>query len=61
MLTCKQATKLMSEKQDRVLSRPERFSLRIHLLMCAGCRNFDKQMNFIRQACRRIGGGQRKP
>lgn len=56
MLDCKQTTKLLSEKQDRPLSFRERISLRIHLMLCAGCTNYDKQMNLIRKACRHIGG-----
>lgn len=56
MLTCKQATKVMSQAQDRPLSLKERLHLRLHLMMCRGCTRFEKQMRFIRGACRRIGG-----
>jgi hypothetical protein len=57
MLNCKQTTQLLSEKQDRPLSFRERVALRLHLMMCSGCTNYDRQMEFIRKACRRIGGG----
>lgn len=60
MLNCKQTTKLLSEKQDRPLSFRERFALRLHLMMCSGCTNYDRQLEFIRKACRRIGGGDAK-
>ncbi|WP_260292605.1 zf-HC2 domain-containing protein [Sedimenticola hydrogenitrophicus] len=60
MLNCKQTTKLLSEKQDRPLSYRERLALRLHLIMCSGCTNYDRQMEFIRKACRRIGGGDAK-
>ncbi len=51
MLTCKEATHLMSEAQDRTLTRVQRLSLRLHLLICRGCRNFQRQMLFLRRAC----------
>ncbi|WP_127476115.1 zf-HC2 domain-containing protein [Sulfurivermis fontis] len=57
MLTCKHATKLMSQAQDRPLTLRERIGLRLHLMMCSGCTQFERQLHFIRTACRRIGGG----
>jgi len=53
MLSCKEATRLMSEAQDRNLKAGERVSLELHLAMCKGCRNFKQQINFLREACRR--------
>ncbi|QID18251.1 zf-HC2 domain-containing protein [Nitrogeniibacter mangrovi] len=52
MLSCKDATRLMSEARDRDLSLRDRLRLRLHLAICAGCANFDKQMDFLRRACR---------
>jgi len=52
MLSCKEATKLMSAAQDRPLSMSEKMQLRIHLMMCAGCVRFREQMDFLRQACK---------
>lgn len=52
MLSCKDATRLLSEAQDRKLGLSERMSLEIHLAICHGCNNFGKQMRFLRQACR---------
>jgi predicted anti-sigma-YlaC factor YlaD len=57
MLNCKQATKLMSKEQDTPLSLSESLSLRFHLMMCSGCRNYNKQLESIRKACQRLGGG----
>ncbi|MCH2220098.1 MAG: zf-HC2 domain-containing protein [Dechloromonas sp.] len=54
MLTCKDATRLMSEAQDRPLSVGEKLQLEVHLAMCRGCSNFREQMNFLRLACRRF-------
>ncbi len=53
MLTCKEVTHLLSEGQDRKLTVAERVRLEMHLLMCEGCSNFRKQMDFLRAACRR--------
>ncbi len=60
MMNCKQATYLMSQSQDRQLSRWQNIALRMHLLICTGCNNFNRQLDFIRDACRRIGGNQER-
>lgn len=53
MLSCKDVSRLLSESQDRRLSVSERLKLEMHLAMCRGCSNFRKQMDFLRDACRR--------
>ncbi len=58
MLSCKDVTHLLSEAQDRKLLLPEKLHLEMHLAMCKGCRNYRKQMNFLREACRRLGERQ---
>lgn len=58
MLSCKEATHLMSEAQERDLSLGERLQLKLHLAICDGCTNFRRQMNFLRQACRRYRNRQ---
>lgn len=57
MLTCKQATALMSQEQDRPLALGERFLLRLHVWICDGCANYRRQMAVLRRACRRFGSG----
>ncbi len=52
MLNCRNATKLMSESQDRALTLAERVSLKLHIMMCSGCRNFRGQMDAIRLMAR---------
>lgn len=49
-LNCVQATRLMSESQDRELSVSERTVLRMHTWICSGCRTFSGQVGFLRQA-----------
>ena len=57
MLSCKQATELMSQEQDRRLSLAERLGLRLHVLICGACNNYRRQMSVLRDACRRFGSG----
>lgn len=57
MLSCREATRLMSEQLDRELPVGERAKLSVHLAICSGCRNFRRQMDFLRQACTRLGKG----
>jgi predicted anti-sigma-YlaC factor YlaD len=52
--TCKEVHRLTSEGLDRKLSVVERTRVRLHLALCAGCRNFDHQMRLIRNAMRRF-------
>ncbi|MBK7956214.1 MAG: zf-HC2 domain-containing protein [Candidatus Accumulibacter sp.] len=51
MMNCKQAVRLMSDEMDRDLPGGERFALRLHTLICTGCRNYRQQLSFLRQAC----------
>jgi hypothetical protein len=48
MLNCFQASRLLSEAQERPLTLPERIGLGIHLSWCSGCRNFRRHMHAIR-------------
>lgn len=54
MMTCKDATRRISEQLDRPLSTAERIGLRLHLMMCRGCRNFQDNMRFMRSALSRV-------
>ena len=47
MMNCKEATRLLSEKKDRPLSAQEKMALKFHTMICAGCRNFGKQMDAL--------------
>ena len=53
-MNCKQATRLMSEGQDRSLSKLERTALRLHFLICKGCKNYNRHLAFIREAMQRL-------
>jgi hypothetical protein len=54
VLSCKEVSRLLSEARERRLGLWERVELRLHLMMCAGCNNFRKQMDFISTAMRRF-------
>ncbi|SDL37393.1 Putative zinc-finger [Franzmannia pantelleriensis] len=54
MMMCKEATRLMSLKQDRRLTFQERLSLRLHLAMCGACRECDRQFSLLNQAGQRF-------
>jgi len=47
-MTCKHATLLLSESEERQLSSRERWGLRFHVVICAACRRFKKQLQFLR-------------
>jgi hypothetical protein len=52
MLNCREATRLMSEQQERSLGTREKLELQVHLMLCKGCKNFSLQMPFLRQTMR---------
>jgi predicted anti-sigma-YlaC factor YlaD len=52
MITCKEVSALVSQALDRRLGLMERWRLRVHLKACEACRNFQKQMSFLREAIR---------
>lgn len=49
MLSCKQASRLISQSLDRKLSLRERIGVRLHLLICDVCTRFSKQLRMMRQ------------
>lgn len=57
MLNCHNATQLCSDEQDRELTMAERMGLGMHTMMCKGCKNYRKQMSFLRMAAKRYAEG----
>ena len=53
-LSCKEATRLMSQAEDRELSPQERAALKAHLAICKACRAANDQMQQLRRALRRL-------
>jgi hypothetical protein len=52
--SCKEVSHLVSQGLDRVLGLGERLRLRAHLAICNGCRNFRRQLEFLRTAVRKL-------
>ncbi|MBL0085735.1 MAG: zf-HC2 domain-containing protein [Ideonella sp.] len=48
--TCRDVTRLVLEGEDRALTRPERWSMRLHWLICSACSNFRQQAGTMRVA-----------
>ena len=48
--TCRETSALLSQRQDRALGLAERVGLYVHLAACAGCRQFSRQLAFMRAA-----------
>jgi len=57
MMNCQQATQLISQAQERQLSLSEKVSLKVHLMMCSGCKNFSLQIPFLSQAMKAYAKG----
>lgn len=58
MLNCHKATELMSASQERPLTVRERLRLKLHRAICSGCRQFSRQLGFVRKAAREYGKGE---
>ena len=53
MVTCKDASRLLSQAEDRRLTLIERIKLRVHLAVCDACSRFSVQLAFMRRTMRR--------
>ena len=59
--TCRETSALLSQAQDRSLTLFERIGLRLHLVACNGCREFGRQLAFMRAAVKRYLDGTGRP
>lgn len=59
-LDCKEASRLLSERQDKELPAAEQARLRLHMVLCDACRNVSEQFDFIRRAMRRLSDDESK-
>ena len=60
-LSCKEAARLMSHRQDRALSEVETEDLKGHLFVCLSCRNFGNQLTFLRTLAHRYANDGPSP
>lgn len=58
MLNCHEVTRLASERQERSLIAREKLELKMHLLMCRGCRNFVRHMQTLSRITRAYAQGE---
>lgn len=54
MASCKKASQLLSQQQDRSLGPLERLGLVTHLAICDRCRRIGRQIEFLRLAVQRF-------
>jgi predicted anti-sigma-YlaC factor YlaD len=54
MLTCNQASQLISQSLDCPLTLTKRIQLRLHLVICDACRHFKKQVTLLQAALIRL-------
>lgn len=59
--SCQEVSRLLSSGLDDRLPAADRARLRLHLVMCQACRNVSEQMQFLRQAMKRLGEQDRDP
>lgn len=52
-LSCREASRLISESKDRTLGLTEQVSLRLHMGLCTACTRFNRQLDFLREALQR--------
>lgn len=50
MLSCKEASLMVSRSLDTKLSWPNRVGITIHLLLCKACRRYKTQLRVLHQA-----------
>jgi hypothetical protein len=55
-LSCREASRLLSQRLERRLAFGERIALRLHLTVCDACTRLDAQLAFLRRAMDRLGG-----
>lgn len=54
MLTCKQASQVISQSLDRPLSRSDRMKLKFHLFICKACNRFNQQLRLLSHVVKHI-------
>ncbi|MEX2239521.1 MAG: zf-HC2 domain-containing protein [Burkholderiales bacterium] len=54
MYSCEQASKLSSRAMEEPLGRLQRIQLSLHLMLCRHCKNFSRQIEFLRRSSRKL-------
>lgn len=53
MISCREATRITLQAEDRHMPLAERLALRLHRSMCGNCRRFARQVRLLSQASAR--------
>jgi hypothetical protein len=53
MVSCREASRLLSQREERPLALAERIKLALHLRACNACTRFARQLALIRDALAR--------
>jgi hypothetical protein len=53
IISCRDASRLVSRREEGPLSSWQRLVLRLHLSVCVACSRFEKQIAFLRAAMQR--------
>ena len=61
MLTCKDATQLISRSMDASLPIVQRIRLRLHLFICEWCARYERQLFLIRETLRHLDAAGDRP
>jgi hypothetical protein len=61
MLSCKDATRLISQSMDATLPIGKRIGVRVHLLICIYCTRYERQLLLIRETLRRLAATEDRP
>ncbi|HVP88911.1 MAG TPA: hypothetical protein VMU79_12620 [Casimicrobiaceae bacterium] len=56
LIHCREASRLLSQAQERSLSAGDWLRLRLHILGCLACQRIEAQMRFLRRAMQRYRG-----
>ncbi|HXC41331.1 MAG TPA: zf-HC2 domain-containing protein [Burkholderiales bacterium] len=59
-LKCREASRLLSQAEDRQLGLSERLALRLHLGLCDACTQFSRQLGFLRRALSAYPGPEKE-
>lgn len=55
---CQQASRLASDALEYRLSVIDRLRLRLHMMMCGNCRNFEEEIKLLHDVILLIRGGE---
>jgi hypothetical protein len=53
LISCRDASRAISQMQDRSVPLPLYLRIRLHLIWCEACKRFLEQMRFVHGAMRR--------